>query len=863
MPLAVLPNWGKRGAMVTTLKRAWQRLTQATPGKTQADLAGKYAHFQALLSANNQVLTLMADMEEKLSGDYLFDLQYIRAAVSQLHQETGKLVDALNGLGGNRYGALSEALARIGQETEEVLTRRREIPEAPLVIDFEALNAAMGDVVGGKNANLGEVKNRVGLPVPGGFAISTHAYKVFLDHNHLAARLMELLGRWRLDDLDSLARVSEDLKQMILAAQVPPELEEAITEAYERLAVREGRRPRVAMRSSAVGEDLTLTFAGQYATYLNVPPESLVSRYKDIVASLFTPRALFYYKNKGFKEEEMAMGVVVMPMVQARASGVLFTRQPDNADQEAAFINAVWGLGKYAVGGVINPDHYLVAYQPPGEVLAQTIPPKEVMLVCRPQGGEEEVAVPPELVNAPCLNPGQIARLVQWAAILEAHFAKPQDVEWALDENGELWLLQSRPLQLPSQKAADPPARTLKDYVVLIDHGTVACRGVGAGPVFLVRRDEDLKNFPAGGVLVARHTSTKYVTVMPQTAAIITDAGSPTGHMALLAREFQVPTILNTGNATQILESGQVVTVDANYNNVYAGRIPELLEPRAKKNDLADSPVFQTLQAVVKKIVPLNLINPEDDAAFSPANCRTTHDIVRYAHEYSMREMFRLTENEVETAGEVVDLDSELPIKVRILDLGGVLKRGWGRKVKPEHVESLPFQAFWKGLTAMRWAQAKPAGVKSLSSVFVKGEAEVAQGADPWRDQSYVVLSKNYMNFSIRLGYHLSTVEAYVSDQVNDNYLTFGFRGGGSTPERRERRARLIEAIIDHLHLNHRRKGELIEARLAKYPAEQMLQRLTLLGKLTHYTKQLDMVLFSDSIVEWYIKDFVQEHVGK
>ena len=257
---------------MTTLKRAWQRLTRATPGKTQAELAEKYTHFQALLSANNQVLTLMADMEEKLSGDYLFDLQYIRAAVSQLHQETGKLVDALNGLGGNRYQGLSEALARISREVEEVLTHRREIPVAPLVIDFEALNATMGDVVGGKNANLGEVKNRVGLPVPAGFAISTHAYKVFLDHNHLAARLTELLGHWRLDDLDSLARVSEDLKQMILAAQVPPELEAAITEAYERLAARERRRPLVAMRSSAVGEDLTLTFAGQYATYLNVRP---------------------------------------------------------------------------------------------------------------------------------------------------------------------------------------------------------------------------------------------------------------------------------------------------------------------------------------------------------------------------------------------------------------------------------------------------------------------------------------------------------------------------------------------------------------------------------------------------------------
>jgi len=145
--------------MVTTLKRTWQRLTRATPGKSQAELAAKYTHFQALLSANNQVLTLMADMEEKLSGDYLFDLQYIRAAVSQLQQETGQLVEALNGLGRNRYQGLSEALARISREVEEVLTRRREIPVAPLVIDFEALDAGMGDVVGGKNANLGEVKN--------------------------------------------------------------------------------------------------------------------------------------------------------------------------------------------------------------------------------------------------------------------------------------------------------------------------------------------------------------------------------------------------------------------------------------------------------------------------------------------------------------------------------------------------------------------------------------------------------------------------------------------------------------------------------------------------------------------------------
>jgi pyruvate,water dikinase len=189
------------------------------------------------------------------------------------------------------------------------------------------------------------------------------------------------------------------------------------------------------------------------------------------------------------------------------------------------------------------------------------------------------------------------------------------------------------------------------------------------------------------------------------------------------------------------------------------------------------------------------------------------------------------------------------------------LKRGWKRKVRPEQITSIPFKAFWQGLTAMRWPQGKPAGTQSLSSVFVKSEEEVAQGADPYRDQSYVVLSENYMNFSIRLGYHLSMVEAYVSDQINDNYITFTFRGGGSTPERRERRARLIEAIIDRMDLNYQRQGDTIEAKLSKYPAEQMAHRLILFGKLTLYTKQLDMVLFSEGIVDWYIKDFIREHI--
>lgn len=847
---------------MTMLKRAWRRLKGVSSPSLPAHLASRYAHFQRLLKANNQALALMADMEEKLSGDYLFDLAYIRGAVSQLLQETQALVAALNGLGEDRYQALSLAAARLGQEVEAVLKRRREIPAGPLVIDFADLDLSQAEAVGGKNANLGEVLNRVGLPVPPGFAVSTYAYKLFLDHNHLGERLSDLLKGWSLADLDSLARVSEELKVMVQTARMPPELEAALAEAYERLCRSLGNRPFLAVRSSAVGEDLTYTFAGQYATFLNVPGEDLADRYKDIVASLFTPRALFYYKNKGFNEEEMAMGAAVMPLVHARASGVLFTRQPEAPERNVCLINAVWGLGKYAVGGIIAPDHYLVAYDPPGKVLEQAVPAKKVKLVWQPQGGEAEAPVPPEEVNAPCLAPEHLARLAQWALRLEEHYQKPQDVEWALDEAGNLWLLQSRTLTVLARKAAATKPRILKDHPVLLDKGSIACRGVGAGPVVLVKTDEDLKNFPPGGVLVARFTSPKFVTVMPQAAAIVTDAGSVTGHMALLAREFKVPAILNTGNATRLLQPGQEVTVDANYNNIYAGIIPELLEADdSRRNDLADSPVFQTLKAVVQKVVPLNLINPQADT-FTPEHCRSLHDVVRYGHEFAMREMFRMTDLELSSSSEVMELEADIPLKLRLLDLGGGLKPGRRRKVRPQHIQSLPFQAFWQGLQAMPWPKGAPGDVKSLSSVFVKTEAEVAQGADPWQDQSYAVLSGNYMNFSIRLGYHLSTIEAYVSEVVNDNYLTFSFRGGGSTPERRERRARLIETIIDHMDLQPQRKGDLIEARLAKYPQERMLQRLVLLGKLTVYTKQLDMVMFSDGIVDWYIKDFLREHLG-
>ena len=207
------------------------------------------------------MLALMADMEEKLSGDFLFDFEYIRATVQKLGQETLALVTASNGLGADRYQDLVEASGRISQDIEKVLTSRREIPPAPPVLFFEALDASKVEMVGGKNANLGEMRTRVEVPVPNGFAITSYAYKMFLDYNNITRRITEMLGSWSMSDLDSLGRVSEELKEMIYRAQMPLELETALRQPT--IAGRSRKcRPFLAVRSSAIGEDLSFTFAG-------------------------------------------------------------------------------------------------------------------------------------------------------------------------------------------------------------------------------------------------------------------------------------------------------------------------------------------------------------------------------------------------------------------------------------------------------------------------------------------------------------------------------------------------------------------------------------------------------------------------
>lgn len=831
----------------------------------EEQLRQKYGSFRRLLADNQEVLEIITDLEEKVNGDYIFDMQYLRANIRRLSEKVYSLIHLLNEISNLKYGELYRIYEQIYQDLSDLLAKKRKIPKDDLVLPFDRLTLDKEESVGGKMANLGELRNRLGLAVPDGFAITAYAYKEFIDYHHLQEEISKHLTQLDINNLEDLIVVSRNIQRLILEKPIPPFLTEILVKSYRELAEKAGREVRVAVRSSALGEDSRLSFAGQYGTILNVSGENIGEKYKEIVASKFTPRAIFYFIGKGFREEDIAMGTGCMTMVQAKAGGVIYTVDPGNPQRPEAVIHAHWGLGKTVVDGTVTPDIFWVSKEGPFRVVESSIARKEKMVITNPEGGIEWAEVPQDLQEKPCLSEKLIGELGRVAGAIEDHFGHPQDIEWALDEKDRITFLQTRPLKIFTRKKIPSPLEIpdLAQFPVLLETGVTGAQGVGSGPVFLANQERDLVHFPAGGILVARTPSPKWVTIMSKARGIITDLGSSASHMAALAREFRVPTILNTQKASEILPPGLEITVDATHCRVYQGKVEKLIEYAEEEsvNPFEDTPLFILFDKILTRIVPLNLVDPTE-ADFTPAHCRTFHDITRFTHQTATQEMFSLSTSPLTTPGKALRLDTDIPLEILLIDLGGGISPAHkGKKVKLEHILSWPMQALWQGVQSMRWPGPKPLDMKGFASVVAQTAAEPGGENRIYSEKSYALLSRDYLNFSIRLGYHLSTIEVLGGAGENENYINFILKGGGATIDRRDRRARLVATILEKLGFQVGQKLDLVDARLVHHPKEAMEKVLYFLGKLTVYTKQLDMVMFNDAIVEWSIEEFIKEHL--
>jgi pyruvate,water dikinase len=830
----------------------------------------RYACFKDLLASNSELLNIITKFEERLNGKQVFGMSTIRAIATRAVFHTLRMVKSLDDLSGHKYPRLFEVVDKINSAIKEELGKRKELSVTDWVLSYSDVNKEMIDWVGGKNANLGELSTRAGVPVPEGFAITTRAYDFFLEQNALIDEINRRRRDLKPEDPKTIDIVSERIQRLIISAQVPEELATAIMEAYFRMADNIGHSkgktedsPRIALRSSAIGEDSELSFAGQYLSILNVAEDRIVETYKYILAGLYTPRAISYRLNKGMRDEDVSMSVACVEMVESVASGVMYSAHPVDLLNNNVVINAVWGLGPYAVDGIITPDTYLVTKAPPFDIVERRIAHKPVQLVAKPVGGLTEIAVDDDRQDAACLTSEQAAKLAHYAAELEEHYQYPQDIEWAVDPNGRILILQARPLHRTNLDEGDLQSiPIIEGYPVLVDGAARAFPGIGAGLAYRVNSDEDLLNFPEGAVLIAKHSTPQFVIAMPKAQAIVTDAGSITGHMASLAREFSVPTLLGAKTATSKIPHGAEITVDAYSGRVYQGKVPELISlKRSKESVIKDTPVYETMRRVADWIAPLHLVNPRA-ANFAPEYCKTLHDVMRLVHELSYREMFRTSDLLSDTQGAgALKLVAPIPLDLHVIDLGGGIAQASQllARVRADQIASIPFQALLKGMLCeeLRDHGPRPIDLGGFLSVMREQMLAPADMGDRFGDRSYAIISDKYLNFSSRIGYHYSVLDSYCGDTVNKNYITFSFKGGAADHVRRNRRARSIAAIFQALDFSVDVQEDRVDARFYKYERPVIEEKLDIMGRLLQFTRQMDMLMTSEASVEAIAKNFL------
>jgi pyruvate,water dikinase len=474
---------------------------------------------------------------------------------------------------------------------------------------FETLNNTDVPLVGGKNASLGEMVRTLkdqGIEVPEGFATTAAAYREFLHANDLGGKIGALLADWQ-QGTRSLEETGKAIRRLFLRSQFPPGMAAQIRDAYHELSRRYAVHDvDVAVRSSATAEDLPdASFAGQQETFLNITGDhELLEACRKCYASLFTDRAMVYRREKSFDHLRVALSIGVQKMVRSdkAGSGVIFTIDTETGFKDAVVINAAWGLGENVVQGTVNPDEYL-AFKPlldqPGfkPIIEKTLGAKEKRMVYAVGGTRttKNLDTTQEERYSFVLNDDEILILARWAAIIEAHYGKPMDIEWAKDGNtGRLFIVQARPETVQSRREAG----FLKTYTMTqkgqrLLSGLSIGEAIAAGPVCLIKSAGDITRFRDDAILVTEMTDPDWVPIMKRARGIVTDHGGRTCHAAIVSRELGIPAIVGTGQATALLQNGQVITMscaEGDQGYIYDG----LLKFKEEEVNLENLPETKT-----------------------------------------------------------------------------------------------------------------------------------------------------------------------------------------------------------------------------------------------------------------------------
>jgi pyruvate,water dikinase len=827
-------------------------------------LQDKYASFKSLLRHDKQAHELMAELEEIYYNQIVVDFKVIEDKYADFSTHVRAIVKNLQQICPTRYLDLNDYYKKFDAYTRFILSPKNTEITAPYVIPMQKISKNNGMSAGGKALHLAMARQSTPIPSPDGFVITSNAFIAIIEFNALRKSIDTGLADLDIDSTTSLNTVSKELTDLVLNASIPSEIENAVIDIVNELWPVGTKKMVFALRSSAVGEDSQASFAGQYRTVLHVAYDDILNAYKKVIASKYSPEAIYYRINFGLSDIETPMAVLCLEMINAKAGGVMYTQDLEDPESDQVVIHSTIGLGDSLVSGRTSPDIIRVSKKGPSIISTEIREkPSQTSL-----SAAHEALDDVDLDHSVSLSPEAALLLTDLGIALETYFKAPQDIEWCVDRNDRLFLLQTRTLRTEKFRTIEPMECQYDDiqHKVLLSGGDIACAGIGSGKIYKINKLTDLDSVPVGSVLVSKNASPIFVKVIKRLEAIITEKGSTAGHLASVAREFGVPALMNAGNALGSLSQGLAVTVHTTGHKVYEGRVQSLIDnPCAKRNLFEKSPFMRRLKYVIDFISPLKLIDPASDI-FKPDGCRSMHDIIRFCHEKAVQEMFHMGGRRIRKIRGSKTLNFDIPMMIYVLDVGGGLSEKTRNQtsVDFDEIKSSPLIAVLKGLghPNIQWGNVTHFDWAEYDKTVMSGGIISPDSA---MFASHAIVSGDYANLNLKFGYHFVIVDALFDDQTKDNSILLRFSGGGADLSKRILRANFLARILKALDFEVIQKSDLVDAEFTSSDRKAAAEKLDMLGRLLGATRLMDMYLKDASMVDRFVEDFKNEkyHFGK
>lgn len=785
----------------------------------------RYKTFQELLDHDRQCHRLLAELEEIYYSGMSVDINRVRLIYKEFSSGVAAMVADLNRLSPRKYKNLIEYYKKIDFYACFALAPPKADAAPPYILPLDSTYPDDRHT-GGKGLHLSQLGYILDLPVPSGFIISTSAWSRILETNDLRPIIDRALADVDIRSPASLKDVSGTITGYIERARLPADLEEALAAG---VAKHMPPSKLFAIRSSAVGEDSSLSFAGLYRSFLNVDSKSIPQSYLGVLASKYTPEAIFYRIVHGLDDEETPMAALILAMVDADLSGVVTTGS--GMPSSATRVYSVPGLGDGLMSGRVTPT--ISEIQTSG---------REPVIVRR---GRKE-AGPTE---------AQLFLLAEWARKISDYYGEQQELEWSSDSDGSLYLLQTRnrnlcPDNLPAKQF------DVSDLCLVFQGGKSAspglCSGKGLGPDEMETSDTG-----DGIILVCETTPPSLVTLLPHVAGVIARHGSAADHFASVAREFGVPVLVQAGDVVSELKTGEPLTLWADKNSIFQGKISNPMDSEKRRGrHRMENPLRRTLKMVIDFTSPLSLVDPASKA-FSPENCRSLHDIIRFSHEMSVQAMFLQSTDSLLRKPKGPCLKTDIPLQAYLIDLGGGLTPGVAERevVGPGDITCLPFLTLWRGLChpGIDWGSRAHYDWRTYDAVALAGGASTGEDASL---ASYFLISSDYLNATIRFGYHFSLLDCLCTETAEENYILLRFAGGGGNTLGKDLRLGFIAKVLTRINFSCEMTGDLLDGRLMCYGRQDTDDRLNQVGRLLGVVRLMDMMLTDEQAIDPMVEDF-------